>query len=423
MVCWLTLQIFAASPVVNTVFIRTSTPAGSAGSQKEVRAPAVRPSRRGPESVRESLTTGSLAPRRDASVRAVAQVGEGGRVVRAGRLWQRSKMEGSNHLDSIITRGGVRSTRRAHSAGLTRFSNSRSVARSASLAGICRHSRRPYASDQPARLARVATSASCRLGQIFHRLPSPRRLHQFAIFPHRGQMVSRQTCLASAGLAASPGEFRHAATAGCGSSPPHPPRRGYSGYPAFPRGQTPHSDSFQIKQQHCEVRRGDAADAARLAEAGRPDPASASRAPRRGAAARRRSRSAAGCACPPSAGTARPAPPAGRCSRVLRLQRPPARPRPAARPTRAAPGASSHKSRPVDLRSAAATSPACRPSLRSCLQIAAEAPRSPCSFRCNRSQSASSDQTRRAGRAASGGGRRCRAAAAGGTRPATVNMR
>src|SRR5262245_16637233 len=33
MVCWLTLQILAASPVVNTVFIRLA-PAGSAGSHE-----------------------------------------------------------------------------------------------------------------------------------------------------------------------------------------------------------------------------------------------------------------------------------------------------------------------------------------------------------------------------------------------------
>ena len=39
-----------------------------------------------------------------------------------------------------------------------------------------------------------------------------------------------------------------------------------------PAGASPHSDSFQIKQQHCEVRRGDAADAARLPQTGRPDP-------------------------------------------------------------------------------------------------------------------------------------------------------
>ena len=39
-----------------------------------------------------------------------------------------------------------------------------------------------------------------------------------------------------------------------------------------PCGQTPHSDSFQIKQQHCEIRRGDAADAARLAYARGPNP-------------------------------------------------------------------------------------------------------------------------------------------------------
>jgi len=42
-----------------------------------------------------------------------------------------------------------------------------------------------------------------------------------------------------------------------------------TGFP--PTGGAPHTDSFQIKQQHCEVCRRDATDATRLSETGRPD--------------------------------------------------------------------------------------------------------------------------------------------------------
>src|SRR6185437_15410786 len=55
----------------------------------------------------------------------------------------------------------------------------------------------------------------------------------------------------------------------CATKNPAPaPSRVKRVAPFAPRGQTPHSDSFQIKQQHCEVGGGDAADAARLTYAG-----------------------------------------------------------------------------------------------------------------------------------------------------------
>ena len=119
--------------------------------------------------------------------------------------------------------------------------------------------------------------------------------------------------------------------------PSRAPRR-YSGYRPSRRGALPVA-IIQINQQHRQVGRADAADAAGLAEAGRAD--AAQLLARLGAELRdggvvevRRDRLAT-----PAAGTARPAPPAGRCSRRTSPPAPPARPRPARIvPAPAAPG-------------------------------------------------------------------------------------
>ena len=196
----------------------------------------MRPSRRGPEFVRESLVTGALLPRGPDVPR-----GEAGRERWSDRLRRAEYESGAGWRGlppiSILTGRSDRSTRGAHSAGLSRSPNSRSVASSVSLPGIAALSP-PDASVQPSRLNPHRLSPSYRLGQTFHRLPSPRRLHQFAIFPQPGQMVLPVNPSEWMSEVGPPGgASREAVTAGYGAaSPPHPSQRGCSGYPAFPRG-------------------------------------------------------------------------------------------------------------------------------------------------------------------------------------------
>ena len=193
----------------------------------------MRPSRRGPESIRESLSTGSLAPLGLAS-RGVAQVGKGGRVVCAVEaLWKRSRMEVSTtHSHPNRSEWPIN----AWSAFNRGFPDSEMALRR--IFGIPYRDRRASAS---LRIGTTGTpqprvvSASYRLGQTFHRLPNPRRLHQFAIFPDCGQMDTLEKT-APGGTAAGCAVESNTATATAGASlrAPHSRPGGLLRLPGFP---------------------------------------------------------------------------------------------------------------------------------------------------------------------------------------------
>ena len=182
---------------------------------------------------------------------------------------------------------------------------------------------------------------------------------------------------------------------------------------------TPHTRLSQIKQQHCQVGRGDAADAACLTRRWRAEPASTSPAPRPASAARRRTRSSPGICRPSnflnratSFGLAVDVP------AVLGFHESPARPPPASRvPNLQVAACPLAHVGPVHLRApqpggervavrfGASERTACN-SVMPCSLALSTAPRR----HHPPTRSVTAD-------AASAGGRRCRAAAAGGTRP------
>ena len=111
-VCWLTLQILAASPVVNTVFIRASTLPAPAGRMKEARTRPHGRDRTGTHPWNPYHVPGTTRddehrrPRR-------RREGDGGQLVRAWGLKKRSKMVklGTQTTAGIITRNHSLSTR------------------------------------------------------------------------------------------------------------------------------------------------------------------------------------------------------------------------------------------------------------------------------------------------------------------------
>ena len=224
-------------------------------------------------------------------------------------------------------------------------------------------SRRPAHSARRYILARVpAFGILPTRSQLLIDCPSPRRLPILPFFRTR-QLPEPQF------IPITPASRRR---------PSPPVQRSVPATPGFPdRASRPIPDQSEIKQQHCQVGRGDAADAARLPEARRAGPASASPAPRAGAGAPRRSRSAAGIAL-----ALHPLEPLDLrrlpvdVARVLRLQDHlldhvgPGVPR----SQRRVPAAQVAPTRP---RSAAATSSSVSPSLPVRLQVLLQAPRSP----------------------------------------------
>ena len=217
------------------------------------------------------------------------------------RLRKRSKIEGST-TRSMITRGGGRSTRGAHSAGLSRFPNSRSVARSATLSGLAALPP-PYVSDEPARLSRVCSFSILPTRSNLPSATQPTQVAPVCHFPTIAVKWSHRKNLppANAWARSRRTEFNPRRCDSWRMGFVSPISRPGGVTPATrlsPAGESPHSDSFQIKQQHCEVRRGDAADAARLAQTCRPNPRQLLARLESQLRNRVVSRSAAGCACP-----------------------------------------------------------------------------------------------------------------------------
>ena len=235
MVCWLTLQILAASPVVNTVFMRTSTPCRLRPARtKEVRA---RPSDRaggGPESVRESPATGSVgtsaASRRPAGRR---RRGKRGRIVRTVNCRMRRKIGDGATTHAIITSVAGRSTRPDYRVGSARFTTRIPSSRPAAFPGLP-HLASSARLGEPPRLPRVIARHPLPTRSLTHRLPSPPQITPVCHFPH-GQMPS---------LAARPDALSSAASS-IGQSPSRHPstgsRVGVRGYPASRHGRAAHS--------------------------------------------------------------------------------------------------------------------------------------------------------------------------------------
>ena len=248
-------------------------PAGSAGSHEGGPRTAVRPSRRGPESVRESLSTGSLAPPATRVPRSGAGRGRwSGRLRRATEL--RASWRGSTTRPIVTGECPINAERIAGRVNRFRLG----IRRIRTLAEITALAHPTHRFNR--------TLPACRLQHLADSVrPSsttqPPQLHSFCHFPGSTVKIDLPETVGQSVSRSVAGTCHGRRDVGCRHRAPVPTRRGYSGYPAFPNaGGSPHNDSFQIKQQHCEVRRGDAADAACLAEAGRAEPASASPAPR-----------------------------------------------------------------------------------------------------------------------------------------------
>lgn len=230
----------------------------------------MRPSRRGPESVHESLSTDPWHHAGHGS-QGVTREGKGGRIVQAGAIAKATQDGGSTtqvHPNPmkwpINTRSVLSRWDPAHEPAFHRMTGNpcRACRATASL-----RLGRTGTPDPRVRLQLPADSVKSSIGYPAHAGYTSLPFSRIAVKCSDGRTRPRLMPLSAAPTA-------HAATLlllVMGFQATHTRPAVTPATRLSPAGEMPNSDSIQIKQQHCEVCRGDAADAARLAQRSRPD--------------------------------------------------------------------------------------------------------------------------------------------------------